>query len=304
MAVPTVHQMLRPILAMACEEGVTRRGMAPAIADHFKLGEADRAEKIPSGLNKIGHRAGWAITYLTKARLVEKTAPITYGATDKGRQFLAEHPNEITRHDLEAIPGWKAAWETKRTKERKETSDADQSDQTPEEALDAAAALLDSDVKDRLMSAILAQSPTFFEKLVLDVLVAMGYGGTHAEAAEHLGKSGDEGIDGRINQDRLGLDQILVQAKRYSSDNVVDRHAIQAFIGSMTGQGVTKGIFITTSSFNANAQEFVLRGSNIKLVLIDGDELLNLMLRHRIGTRVQRTVNVLDLDQNYFSEDD
>jgi restriction system protein len=131
-----------------------------------------------------------------------------------------------------------------------------------------------------------------------------GYGGSRADAAEHVGKSGDEGIDGRINQDPLGLDQILVQAKRYAPDRPIDRQTIQAFIGSMTGQGVTKGVFITTSSFNDNAREFVLRGAQTKVVLIDGDELLNLMLRHHIGVRVERHVELLELDQNYFSEDE
>jgi restriction system protein len=155
-----------------------------------------------------------------------------------------------------------------------------------------------------LLDAILAQTPEFFERLVLDVLVAMGYGGSRADAAKHLGRSGDEGIDGRINQDPLGLDQILVQAKQFAVDRPINRQTIQAFIGSLTGQGVTKGIFITTSSFNENAKEFVQRGSQIKVVLIDGEALLNLMLRHHIGVRVERQVEVLDLDQNYFSDDE
>jgi restriction system protein len=159
-------------------------------------------------------------------------------------------------------------------------------------------------VKSRVLAAILDQSPSFFEELVLDVLQAMGYGGSREDAAQHLGRSGDEGIDGRINQDPLGLDQILIQAKRYAPENIINRQTIQAFVGSMTGQGVSKGIFITTSSFNENAREFVKRGFNTKVVLIDGDELLNLMLRHHIGVRVEREVEVLDLDQNYFSEDE
>jgi restriction system protein len=131
-----------------------------------------------------------------------------------------------------------------------------------------------------------------------------GYGGSRADAAEHLGKSGDEGVDGRINQDTLGLDQIFVQAKRYAPDRPVDRKTIQAFVGSMTGQGVTKGVFITTSSFNENAREFVLRGANTKIVLIDGERLLSLMLQHHIGVRVERQLEVLELDQNYFTEDE
>ena len=146
------------------------------------------------------------------------------------------------------------------------------------------------------------QTPKFFEQLVLDVLLAMGYGGSRADAAEHLGKAGDEGIDGHIKQDPLGLDLILVQAKRFAPDKPIDRKTIQAFYGSMTGQGVTKGIFITTSRFNDNAREFVQRGTQTKVVLVDGDRLLDLMLRHHIGVRVEREVEVLELDQNYFNE--
>lgn len=124
-----------------------------------------------------------------------------------------------------------------------------------------------------------------------------------ANAAEKLGRTGDEGIDGCINQDPLGLDQILVQAKRYAPDNTIDRQTIQAFIGAMTGQGVTKGIFITTSGFTRHALEFVQRGSHTKVILIDGERLLTLMLEHHIGVRVERRVEVLELDQNYFSDE-
>ena len=132
------------------------------------------------------------------------------------------------------------------------------------------------------------------------ILVRMGYGGSREEAAQHRGRSGDEGIDGRINQDALGLDQIMVQAKRYSPEHPIDRKTIHAFIGSLAGLGVSKGIFITTSSFAESAREFVLRGSNTKIVLIDGSDLLDLMLRHHVGVRVERTIEVLDIDHNYF----
>ena len=153
------------------------------------------------------------------------------------------------------------------------------------------------------VDAVLKQSPEFFERLVLDVLIKMGYGGSREAAADHMGRSGDEGIDGRINQDALGLDQILVQAKRYAPENTIDRKTIQAFIGSLAGQGVSKGIFITTSSFAESAREFVQRGAQTKIVLIDGDDLLDLMLRHHVGVRVERSIEVLDLDQNYFEDE-
>jgi len=244
------------------------------------------------------------MTFLTKGGLIEKIAPKTYRATAKGINLRSQRPNGVTLQDLRALEGWEEAWHPVEREGESQPPDVSAEATTPAEALDAALKTMNADVKSRLMEAILGQSPEFFEKLVLDVLVAMGYGGSRADAAKHLGKTGDEGVDGRINQDPLGLDQIFVQAKRYAVDRPIDRKTIQAFVGSMTGQGVTKGIFITTSSFNENAKEFVQRGSQTKVVLIGGDELLNLMLARHIGVRVQQQVEVLDIDQNYFSEGD
>ena len=153
-----------------------------------------------------------------------------------------------------------------------------------------------------MLQTIVEQTPLFFEELVLDVLIAMGYGGSREDAAEHLGQSGDEGIDGRINQDTLGLDQVMVQAKKYRPDRTVTRADVQGFIGSLSGQGVTKGVFITTSSFVSSAHEFVARGSTTKVVLVDGKMLIDLMIRHKIGVRVVKTLEIQEIDQNYFDE--
>lgn len=304
MAIPTYDQMLRPLLALAVTQDLTRKDAAGIIADQFNLTADERESKIPSGQSTyVRSRVGWAMTFLTKGNLIEKVAPRTYRITDRGRSFLTQHPERIDARDMRALPGWHEAWGG---------SDGDEADgpvapaetTTPLEALDSAVGTLNADLKNRLLTAILDQTPTFFEHLVLDVLIAMGYGGSRSDAAEHLGRANDEGVDGRVNQDPLGLDQIVVQAKRYAPERPIDRQTIQAFVGSMTGQGVTKGIFITTSKFNANAKEFVQRGSNVKVVLVDGDDLLNLMLRHHIGVRVERQVEVLDFDQNYFSDDE
>lgn len=301
MPIPTVVDMLRPILALAAEKPIKRREAGEAMNGHFGLTPEEQQTRIPSGGLMVPHRAGWAMTFLTKAALVGRVAEHTYAATDFGREFLAAHPDTITVADLKQIKGWKEAWKSNGTDSSKEpplTPDGE----TPLEAIDRAVGTLHKDVRQRLLEAILQQSPLFFEKLVLDVLIAMGYGGSRTEAAQHLGQSNDEGIDGRINQDPLGLDQIMVQAKRYAPDHPIDRKTIQAFIGSLAGQGVTKGVFITTSSFASTAKEFVLRGSNTKVVLIDGDALLDLMMRHKIGVRVERQVELLDLDQNYFED--
>lgn len=303
MPIPTYDQMLRPLLDLASRKPISRRAVTTEIGDFFELSDEERNARVPSGSSTyLRNRVGWAMTFLTKGRLIEKVAPKQYSATKFGLEFLASHPSTITVKDLKGIDGWEEAWRSDRVKAREESEAAADDYRTPLEQIDEAAASIHSGVRSQLMDAILSQSPEFFEQLVLDVLVAMGYGGSKTDAALHLGKSGDEGIDGRINQDPLGLDQVLVQAKRYARDNVIDRKSIQAFIGSLAGQGVSKGIFITTSSFAATAREFVQRGASTKVVLIDGDQLVDLMMRHKIGVRVERSVELLDLDQNYFED--
>ena len=249
-------------------------------------------------------RTGWAMTYLTKGGLIVKVAKGQYRITEQGRDFLQRFPSVISTRDLKTIPGWEQAWGTNKDAVA-EQGDDEVLDATasPIELIESGNALLRNELAADLLKNILAQSPTFFEHLVLDVLLAMGYGGSRESAAAHLGRAGDEGIDGRVNQDALGLDQVMVQAKRYAPDRPIDRQTVQAFIGSLAGQGVTKGILITTSYFNDNALEFVRRGSNTKVVLVDGRHLVDLMLRYHIGVRVTRTVDILELDQNYFEDE-
>ena len=305
--IPTFDQFLRPILALAALGQVTRRSIQPLLADQFKLTEADLLLRIPSGSSTIlANRSGWAMTFLTKAGLILKVSPKTYSATDVGRRMLKSHASGITEADLKELPGWEDAWEAGRQRRRERKKQPEQeslSNATPEDAIGAGIKSLKDDLRSRLLMAILDQPPDFFERVVLQVLKAMGYGSDADDALRHVGKSGDEGIDGRINQDPLGLDQICVQAKRYAVDRPVDRVAIQAFIGSLAGHGVTKGIFITTSYFKGTAEEFVTRGSPTKIVLVDGEQLIDLMLRHRIGTRVKETYEVFEIDQNYFDEE-
>jgi restriction system protein len=188
------------------------------------------------------------MTYLTKAGLIHKVAPKTYAATEKGKAFRAQHPSGITNQDLRSIEGWHDAWQpSKRTRSEVDTPTLPAEvgigigTSTPTEALDSAIGSINADLKSRLLDAILAQTPEFFEHLVLHVLQKMGYGSSRADAVEHLGQPNDEGVDGRINQDPLGLDRIAVQAKRYAPDRPIDRKTIQAFVGSMTGQGITQG---------------------------------------------------------------
>lgn len=310
MSIPTYDKLLRPLLKLATEGEITRRGAAEALAKQFKLTDEETARVLPSGRSTfIRNRTGWAMTFLTKGGLIEKVGKNAYRATLHGELFLKGHPNEIRVTDLKQIDGWEAAWEAGRQKRRAaEASDtketATDTSATPHEIIAREIAALDAELRGRLLQTIIAQSPEFFERLVLDVLLAMGYGGSREDAAEHLGRSGDEGIDGRINQDALGLDQVLVQAKKYAIDRPIDRKEIQAFVGSLSGQGVTKGVFITTSSYQGSARQFVARGLNTKVVLVDGEMLIDLMLRYNIGVRVVQTLELKELDQNYFEEEE
>ena len=312
--IPTFDQLLRPLLAIASDKPLTRKLATEEMVSKFRLTAEEASQRIPSGASTlIGNRCGWAMTFLTKASLISKIERATYTATESGRKYLLSHPEVITHADLKLIPGWYDAWEHGRRNRLQRLAkegvvDVDSPTDglgtaTPEEAIEKSVETLESDLRTRLLGEILSQPPDFFERLVLDVLRAMGYGSGREGSLKHVGQSGDEGIDGRINQDALGLDQICVQAKRYALDRPVDRMSIQAFIGSLAGQGVTKGIFITTSYFKGTAEEFVTRGSATKVVLVDGDRLIDLMLSHRIGTRVKRTFEVFEIDQNYFEED-
>jgi restriction system protein len=304
MPIPTYDQMLRPILALAAEGEISRRSVVEPVADHFGLTEQERRVTIPSGSEMVRNRCGWAVTFLMKAGLIDRVMRGQYRITADGHRYLREYPTVITVRDLAKQSGWKDAWGEGEARVSPETSSeaVASSPETPTELVERGMAAIRADLSERLLQEVLKQDPTFFEHLVLDVLTAMGYGSSNRRAL-HLGRSGDEGIDGCINQDPLGLDQIMVQAKRYAVDRAIDRHAVQAFVGSLAGQGVTKGVFITTSYFNENALDFVKRGTNTKVVLVDGDELVRLMMRHHIGVRVKESLELLELDQNYFDEE-
>ncbi len=309
MAIPTYDQLMRPVLELAAKNLITRGAATEAMIKQHRLSPAEVAHTLPSGGSTIANRTGWAMTFLTKAALISKVAPKTYSATPAGKDFLKKHSGPIRESHLKNIPGYEEAWAagTARRKEREggvsngKAAAAD-STATPHEIIDREVQALRADLRGRLLQAIVDQTPGFFESLVLDVLTSMGYGGSREDAAERLGRSGDEGIDGRINQDALGLDQVMVQAKRYRPDRTVDRQEVQAFIGSLSGQGVTKGVFITTSRITPSAYEFVERGLTTKVILIDGEMLIDLMLRYKIGVRTVKTHEIQELDQNYFDE--
>lgn len=231
-------------------------------------------------------------------------------ASDLGRLLLTSNPAVINVDTLKSYPAFAAFYSASQTGTGNpgiaatgagEAIDAGTA-ATPEEQIDAAQGVLHQALKAELLQRILAQSPAFFERAIVDLLVSMGYGGSHENAARRLGKTGDGGIDGVIDEDRLGLDRIYVQAKRYAGHVTVGRPEIQGFLGSLIGFGASKGVFVTTSSFSTPATDFV-RHLPQRIVLIDGDRLADLMIEHGVGVRVARAVEVKRLDEDFFVEE-
>jgi restriction system protein len=280
-----------------------------AVSDYFKLTEEQRAETIPSGTSTtIGNRAGWAMSHLHKGALIEKVAKHTYAGTQKGRDYLKCHSGPITPNDLRSIEGFEEAWAegSRRRAQKKADESPEEPDEevnrtsTPEEQIDHAMESLGAKLRAELLEQLLTVEPYRFEKVVLDLLFAMGYGGSREEAAQVTRRSNDEGIDGIINEDRLGLDVIYVQAKRWKGD--VGRVEVQNFVGALAGKHATKGIFITTSRFNGNAKEYAYMVAQ-KVILIDGQRLADLMIEHNVGVSTIRTVSLKRMDTDYFEEE-
>ena len=300
---PTWDEFLRPLLELASEAPIMRRSAVGSIADKYNFSEEIRNMVTKSGQIHIQNRAGWAMSSLVKAKFITKhpSAKFTYAITPEGKKFLTQHQGVITTDDLKKLEGYEEAWKEASRKNQESSSnsiDTGTTDQiTPIDLVDEAVAELDNSLRSEILENLLQIDPYRFEQIVIDVLVAMGYGGSREEAGKVTQKSNDEGIDGIINEDRLGLDVIYVQAKRYK--NKVGRVDVQNFVGALAGKQAHKGIFITTSSYIQNAIDY---SKNVpqKIVLIDGLRLAELMIEHNVGVSSERTILVKRLDSDYF----
>ena len=277
------------------------------IADQLGLSEEEREEMLPSGTQRLLHnRIHWAKFYMSKAGLIESPRRGVFVATETGRALLASKPDRIDVELLRSYPRfvefYTANAATSSPTESQAATAATESTSTPEEQIDAAHAVLTSALRAELLTRILEQTPSFFERVIVDLLVAMGYGGSHENAAMRFGKSGDGGIDGIVDEDRLGLDRIYIQAKRYAPHSSIGRPEIQGFVGSLVGLGASKGVFVTTSTFSAPAAEYV-RGLQQRVILIDGARLTELMVEFGVGVRLNRTVEFKRLDEDFFSDE-
>jgi restriction system protein len=279
------------------------------MADQFRLTPAERLEMLASGKAPvIRSRTGWALSYMKQAGLVSSPRRGWYEITPVGAEVLAASPTQIDNAFLMRFP----AFRDFRARSRTEAGAAEPVDDStakivgeqeplepPDEALERAYSRLRTAVEAELIDTVRGVAPTFFEELVVDLLVRMGYGGNRTEAARAIGRTGDDGIDGVVDEDRLGLDSIYVQAKRW--DGSVGRPEIQKFAGALQGQRATKGIFITTSTFTREAEDYAQR-IGTRIVLIDGRRLAQLMFEHDVGVSPRRTYTVKDVDGDYFEE--
>lgn len=302
MAIPDYQTCMLPFLQFLSDgKEHSLRGAEEALAQHFQLAPAERAELLPSGQQGIfKNRIGWARTYLKKAGLLEAPKRGVFKITDLGIKTLAESPARIDGKYLEQFPEFMQFRDLSKP-DSVVTAPVEMTPTktTPEEAIELAHQGLREQLAQELLSRILSCSPTFFEQLVVELLVKMGYGGSRRDAGERIGQTGDGGIDGIIKEDRLGLDTIFIQAKRWQGS--VGRPEIQKFVGALQGQRARKGVFITTSTYTAEAADYATR-IDTKVVLIDGKHLAALMIDFDVGVSASASYVVKRVDSDYFEE--
>ena len=303
MSVPDFQTMMLPFLRFAQEQAeISTREVIPFLTNHYNLSEEEVAEQIPSGYQtKLSNRVSWIFAHLQKAKVVEKTRRGFYKITVRGNELLKQNPERIDLKTLKQFPEYADFGKPKKLTTVETSTKIDvESANTPEESLATAYQIIRNNLATEIIEKVKSCSPNFFEYLVVDLLVKMGYGGTREDAGERLGKSGDGGIDGIIKEDRLGLDIIYLQAKRWEA--VVGRPEIQKFAGALQGQRARKGVFITTSDFTREAREYVSMIDS-KIILIDGEELAELMIDYNVGVSNATIYEIKRIDSDYFLEE-
>lgn len=308
MPIPDYQTLMLPVLRIASDgEEHHFRDAIETLAEQFQLTYEERREMLPSGGALLfDNRVGWARTYLKQAGCIESSKRGVFRITDRGRLLLEQNPERIDVQMLDQFPEFKEFRSRRRggTRQNRQISTAAADSEreqnetaTPEEQLAEAYRRLRGEVESELFDQIMASSPAFFERLVIDLLVGMGYGGNRQDAGNAIGRSGDGGIDGIIKEDRLGLDVIYVQAKRW--ENTVGRPEIQRFAGALQGQRARKGVFITTAGFSREAIDYA-NSIDTKIILIDGNRLVELMLDHNVGVSTTGSYEIKRVDSDYF----
>lgn len=323
MAIPDYETLMLPLLRRLAAGEQHIRQLSQSLAEEFNLTADERAELIPSGrgVTVIHSRTGWAKTYLKAAGLVAQPRRGWVQLTDRGREVLHASPSRIDNTFLSQFPEFRAFRLRSQVVANGDddqggaqpmlleppvlrvSSSVQSGATTPEERLDAAVRELRTALAADLLGRLRQVDPAMFEQVIVDLLVSMGYGGNHADAARRIGRTGDGGIDGVIREDRLGLDVIYLQAKRYSADNPVGGPEIRAFAGALLEHGATKGVFVTTGRFTPSAKEAASIRSH-KIVLIDGDELARLLIENEVGVRTVQTVRIQRIDLDAYEDDE
>lgn len=302
--IPDYQTLMLPLLKFISDGKEYRfTDILENLATEFKITDEERKELLESGTSVFANRVSWAKTYLKKAGLIDSPKRATFVITDMGRQTLSKSPEKIDTKYLRQFPLFLEFQNASRNgnETEEETATAEIQEQTPEETLDKVYQRIRKSLAAELLNKVVELSPSSFERLVVELLVKMGYGGSIKDAGRALGRSGDEGIDGTIKEDKLGLDVIYIQAKRWKPGNVVGRPELQKFVGALAGQGAKKGIFITTSGFTREALNYTPRNET-KIVLIDGEQLAQLMIDYNLGCTTQQVYELKKLDGDYFGE--
>lgn len=302
MTIPDFQSIMLPLLnLLADEQEHSLRETIDSLSEKFALSEEERLQLLPSGKQSMfNNRVSWAKTHLAKAGLLKTTKRGYFQITQQGLKVSKEHPQKINLKFLQQFPTFVEFKQPKNIELNSTDFEDDNKSTTPEEELESAFQKLNQTLASDLIEEIKACSPQFFEILVVDLLVKMGYGGTRQDAGKVIGRSRDGGIDGLINEDRLGLDVIYIQAKRWQ--HPVGRQEIQKFTGALEGIRARKGIFITSSSFTPNAKQYVGQIEK-KVILIDGDELAQLMIEHNVGVSPVVSYEIKKVDSDYFMEE-
>ncbi len=305
MPIPDYQTIMLPLLQLLSDKReYVLKDAVSILGQKFKLTDDELSELLPSGQSLLfANRVGWARTYLKKAGLLDAPKRGVLRITDRGLKTLSEKPNRIDNNLLKQFPEFlefqNIGKEGIVAPKQDESSQTEK--QTPEETIDLAYQSIRQTLAQELIDTVRGLTPSFFERLVVDLLVNMGYGGSIKDAGKAIGKTGDEGIDGTIKEDKLGLDIIYIQAKRWQAGNVVGRPELHKFVGALAGQGAKKGIFITTSTFSKDAINYAPKNET-KIVLIDGVQLAQLMIDYNLGVSVQRSYEIKRLDNDYFEE--
>lgn len=303
MPVPDFQSFFKPLLEIATDgKEHSLKEAREKIAEYFNLTDEDRAELLPSGnQTKFDNRVAWAKSYFVQAKVLESPRRAYFKITDRGKKLLAQGHERIDVKVLNQYPEFvEFHTPSKQNKSVLTPSPEEVISETPEEVLQKAYQSIRSDLAGEILERIKSNSPAFFENLVIDLMVAMGYGGSRVDAGQSVGQSGDEGIDGIIKEDRLGLDVIYLQAKRW--EGTVGRPEIQKFVGALHGKRAKKGVFITTGKFSEEAHEYV-KSIDPKVILIDGRALANYMIDFNLGTSTGVTYEIKRIDSDYFAEE-